>query len=224
MSSFIKCSTWFAAVAVFAALVTARPCFAQEANSETVKETVKAEAMEAEEAENESGGPNPLAIDPDLAIWTGVVFLLLFLVLKTFAWPQITAALEERERKIADNIASAQALNEEAKRLLAEHQAKLDAAAGEVRALLEEARRDADVTRKRIEAEGQKAAKDELDRAVREIGRARDAAIQDLAVTSANVAVDLAKGVVKQEISADRQKQIVRDALGKLSAAAPSKN
>lgn len=224
MSSFIKCSVWCAAVAVIAALATVRPCFAQEGESAAAKETVKAAALEAEEAENESGGPNPLAVDPDLAIWTGVVFLLLFLVLKTFAWPQITAALEERERKIADNIASAQALNEEAKRLLAEHQAKLDAAAGEVRALLEEARRDADVTRKRIEAEGQKAAKDELDRAVREIGRARDAAIQDLAVTSANVAVDLAKGVVKQEISADRQKQIVRDALGKLSAATPSTN
>lgn len=223
MSSCFKLAGCCAAVALIAALAVVRPGLAQEKES-AVKDTVKAVAMEAEEAENESGGPNPLAIDPDLAIWTGVVFVILFFVLKTFAWPQISAALEERERKIAENIANAEALNEKAKQLLAEHEAKLAAAAGEVRALLEEARRDADVTRKRIEAEGQKAAKDELDRAVREIGRARDAAIQELAVTSANVAVDLAKGVVKQEISADRQKQIVRDALGKLGAATPSTN
>ena len=49
---------------------------------------------------------------------------------------------------------------------------------------------------------------------MREIDRARDAAIQDLAVTSANVAIDLARGVVRSEISADRQNQIVREALG----------
>jgi F-type H+-transporting ATPase subunit b len=185
----------------------------------TVDPSAKVEA----EAEHESG-PNPLAFDPDLAIFTAVVFLLLVAVLGKFAWPPITAALDERERKITDNIAAAQAQNEAAKQLLAEHEAKLSAAAGEVRAMLEEARRDAETTRKRIETEGQQAAKAELDRAVREIGRARDAAVQELAISSANVAVDLARNIVREEISADRQKQIVRDALGKLSAAAPSKN
>ena len=134
--------------------------------------------MEAEEAENESGGPNPLAIDPDLAIWTGVVFLMLFVVLKTFAWPQITAALEERERKIADNIASAQAQNEEAKRLLAEHRGEAGRGRGRSSGFAGRSSPRRRVTRKRIEAEGQKAAKDELDRAVREIGRARDAAFK----------------------------------------------
>jgi F-type H+-transporting ATPase subunit b len=175
------------------------------------------------EAEHESG-PNPLAFDPDLAIFTAIVFLLLVAVLGKFAWPQITAALDERERKIADNIAAAEAQHDAAKRLFAEHEAKLAAAAGEVRAMLDEARRDADHTRQRIEAEGHQAAKEELDRAVREIGRARDAAVQDLAVASANVAIDLARGVVRDEISADRQKQIVRDAISKLGIAAPSKN
>jgi F-type H+-transporting ATPase subunit b len=175
------------------------------------------------EAEHESG-PNPLAFDPDLAIFTFVVFILLVIVLGKFAWPQISAALDERERKIQANIDAAQAQNDEAKRLLGEHEAKLAAAAGEVRALLDDARRDAETMRKRIETEGQQAAKAELDRAVREIGRARDAAVQDLAVSSANVAVDLARNIVKQDISADRQKQLVHDALRKLSATAPSTN
>jgi F-type H+-transporting ATPase subunit b len=190
-------------------------------SAQEAEHTAAAHAAAHEEA---AGKPNPLAVDPDLAIWTAVIFVLLFLVLRTFAWPQITAALEERERKIADNIASAEARHEDAKRLLAEHEAKLAAAAGEVRAMLEEARRDADHTRRQIEADGHKAAKDELDRAVREIGRARDAAIQNLAVASANVAIDLARGVVRDEISADRQKQIVREALSKLGAATPSTN
>jgi len=201
--------------------------FAQEAKEAEHQAKAAAEAAMEDAPHGDDGAhgsPNPLAVDPDLAIWTAVIFILLFAVLRTFAWPQISQALEERERKIADNIAAAEAQNEAAKRLFAEHEAKLAAAAGEVREMLEEARRDAETTRKRIEADGHKAAKDELDRAVREIGRARDAAVQDLAVTSANVAIDLARNVVKAEISADRQQQIVREALSKLSAAAPSQN
>jgi F-type H+-transporting ATPase subunit b len=207
-------------IAVVVASAGTNPLLAAvKSETPTVDPTAKVEA----EAEHESG-PNPLAFDPDLAIFTAIVFLLLVAILGKFAWPQITVALDERERKITDNIAAAQAQNDEAKRLLAEHEAKLAATAGEVRELLEEARRDAESLRKRIEGEGQKAAKDELDRAVREIGRARDAAVEELAITSANVAVDLARGVVQSDISPDRQKQLVRDALSKLSATAPSKN
>jgi F-type H+-transporting ATPase subunit b len=219
----------FAFVALLISLCFAKApiAFAQTAKDAEHKAEAAAEAAMEDSPHGGSGDhaqPNPLAVDPDLAIWTGLIFILLFAVLRTFAWPQISAALEERERKIADNIAAAEAQNEAAKRLFAEHEAKLAAAAGEVREMLDEARRDADSLRKRIEAEGHQSAKDELDRAVREIGRARDAAVQDLAVTSANVAIDLARNVVKTEISADRQQQIVREALSKLSAAAPSQN
>jgi F-type H+-transporting ATPase subunit b len=168
--------------------------------------------------------PNPLGFDLDLAVWTLVVFILLFLVLKKFAWPQIVLALEERERNIAENIAAAEARHEDAKRLLAEHEAKLAAAAGEVRALLEEARRDAEHTRKMIADKGHQDAQDELKRALREIGRAKDAAVQELAHSSANVAIDLARKVVREQLTAEQQSQLVRDALGKLSAASPSKN
>ena len=86
------------------------------------------------------------------------MFLLLFAILSKFAWPQIAAAIDERERKIADDIAAAAEKHEEAKRLLAEHEAKLAAAAGEVRALLDEARRDAEHTKNSIVAEARKAA------------------------------------------------------------------
>ena len=159
----------------------------------------------------------------DLAIYTFVVFILLLAILGKFAWPSIVKALEEREKVITDNIAAAEARHEDAKRLLAEHEAKLAAAAGEVRALLEEARRDADLTRRSIEAEGKKAAQEELDRALREIHRARDASVQDLAVSSANMAIDLAQKIIREKLTAETNNQIVRDAIAKL-APQPSNN
>jgi F-type H+-transporting ATPase subunit b len=168
--------------------------------------------------------PSLLAFQPDLAIFSLIVFLLLLGVLSYFAWPQIAAALDERDRKITDNIAAAEARLDEAKRILAQHEAQLAAAAGEVRALLEEAHRDADHTRRSIEEKGRQTAKEELDRAIREIKRARDGAIEELASASANVAIDLARKVIRDKLTADEQSKIVKDALGKLSAATPSKN
>jgi F-type H+-transporting ATPase subunit b len=222
MSGSTKIVSLCASAIVAMAIVASRPCCAAESDAK-LKATTHTAAVEAEAAEHESGDPNPLAFSKDLAIWTLVVFVVLFLVLKKFAWPQITEALEERERKIAATIADANAKLEDAKKLYSEHEAKLAAAAGEIRGLLEEARRDADHTKKSIEAEGQKAAKEELDRALREIHRARDAAVQELAVTSANVAIDLAQKVIREQLTPEKSNQIVREAVAKLSAE-PSKN
>jgi len=171
-----------------------------------------------------SGEPNPLAVDLDLAIWTGIVFLVLFFVLSKFAWPQISVALEEREKRIEDNIASAEAKHEDAKLLLAQHEAKLATAADEVRALLEEARRDAEHTKSQILAEAKKAADAERDRAVRDVDRAAENAMKSLAERSAHLAVDLASTVVRQNVTADQQAQLVRDALSKLAITEPSEN
>lgn len=188
---------------------------------------VKAAAEEAmEEESGEASGPNPLAIDPDLAIWTLVVFLVMFGILAKFAWPQIAAAVDERERRIAATIAAADARLEEAKRVLAEHEAKLAATAGEVRAMLDEARRDAESTKRKIEEDGRKAAAAEIDRAAREIERAKDGALHELAVKSANLAIELGERVVRDQlqISPEHQARIVRDALEKLGAAAANRN
>ena len=183
-------------------------------------------AKEGEHAESDDQAdkPNPLAVDLDLAIWTGVVFAALMFVLGKFAWPAISAALEEREQRIEGNIAAAEAKLEESKNLLAQHEAKLAGAADEVRGLLEEARRDAEHTKTQILAEAKKAADLERDRAVRDVERAADHAMKNLAETSANMAIDLAGKVVRQNSSADQQAELVREALGKLASSSPSQN
>jgi F-type H+-transporting ATPase subunit b len=213
-------------VASCATLVVATSLLSGIVHAQGVEADARAAAEEAAVEEEGGGGPNPLAVDPDLAIWTLVVFALLFAILKKFAWPQIAAAVDERERKIAATIAAADARLEEARRILAEHEAKLAATAGEVREMLDEARRDAEVTKRRIEEDGRKAASEEVARAAREIDRAKDSALQELAVRSATLAIELGERVVREQlqISPEHQARIVRDALEKLSAAAASNN
>lgn len=166
--------------------------------------------------------PDPLATDPDLALWTLGVFLLMLAILSQVAWKPIMEGLKAREENIDGAIAAAQRTHEEAKALLAEHQAKLAGAAAEVRALLDEARRDADATIAEAKAEAKAEFEAERDRAMRDIELAKDSAVRSLAERTAGLAIDLAGKVVRQEISATRQSEIVREALGRFSETASS--
>jgi len=168
---------------------------------------------------NASDGMNdPSDFKADLAIYTFVVFLLLLAILGSLAWPKISTALVEREKRIEANIAAAEAKHEEAKRLLAAHEAKLASAAAEVRALLEEARRDAEATKDEIVAEARNAAKAERDRAVRDIKLAADQATKNMAESSANLAIEIAGKVIRESINPAKQQELVRSALAKLNA------
>jgi len=174
--------------------------------------------------QDKSSGPSPLLFDIDLAVWTGIVFGVLLLVLRKFAWPAITTALDEREKKISDNIAEATAKHEQAKQILSDHEAQLAGAADQVRELLEEARRDAEHTKGEIIIEAKKAAEQEAERALRELEVAKEAALHELAQKSADAAIELAGKVVQEQVTPNRQAELVREALTKLTAAAPSDN
>ncbi len=168
--------------------------------------------------------PDPLATDPDLAIWTFVVFLAMLAILSQVAWKPIMEALKAREDNITGAIAAAQRQHDEAKALLAEHQAKIAGAADQVREMLAEAHRDAETTIAKAKADAKAEFDAERERATRDIEQAKDAAVRALAERTAGLAIDLAGRVVKQEITPARQSEIVREALGRFSGNGPSAN
>ncbi len=186
-----------------------------------------AEHTPATNAHNGGGSSDalvPLPFDPDLAICTLIVFVVLLLVLAKFAWGPIMEALEHREQGIADHISAAEAKNEEAAQLLVDYEKRLSNAANEVRELLEEARRDAEHTKGQIVAEAKAAASAEHERAMRDVGNAKDAALQAIAEVGADMAVTLAGKIVKKELKAEDHAELVREAVVRFPTAAPSDN
>jgi F-type H+-transporting ATPase subunit b len=201
---------------VLVGVIVTSPVARAQAEEDHAAEAAHEEAGHGEE--QASGNPNPLALDPDLAVFSLMVFVLLFGILSFFAWPTISAALTQREKTIENNLAEAAAKHEEAKQLLVQHEAKLANAANEVRAMLEEARRDAEHTKTEIVAEAKAAAIAERDRALKDVERAADHAMKNIAETIANQAVDLAGKVVSRNLTPDQHSQLVRDALSTLGA------
>ncbi len=166
------------------------------------------------------GSPNPLKFEPDLAVFTAIIFLVLMAVLWKFAWGPIMQGLRKREEAIAEEIASAQRSNEEAKDLLTQYESRLGEAADEVRSLLDQGKKDADSQRQQIIADAQDAARAEKDRAVREIDVAKNEALSELAEKSVDTAVDLAGRIVGKQLEAADHTRLIQEALEKF----PSQN
>ena len=81
-----------------------------------------------------------LTPDLGLLLWTLLSFLILFFLLKKFAWPAIIQGLSEREQNIADAIASAEKVKLEMSQLKNDNEAFLIKAREERALLLKEAK------------------------------------------------------------------------------------
>jgi F-type H+-transporting ATPase subunit b len=183
-----------------------------------------APAAIAAEGGHGGGEVNPLDIKPDLAFWTLVVFLALMAILWKFAWRPIAEALDKRERRIADQIASAEQANVDARKILDDYHRKLSDSEAEVRKILEQGRRDAEEAGRRMLEATRDEARREKERAVREIDAAAGEALKELAERSADLAVDLARKIVQSKIDRADHAQLIEQAVAGLAKIQPGKN
>lgn len=167
---------------------------------------------------------DPAEVKGDLAIFTLLIFVLLFAILYKFAWSKISAALDAREKGIRENIEAAQRANEEGKALLAQYEQKLADAQGEVKAIIEEARRDAEHTQQEILARARADAQVERDRSLHEIETATDQALKELAEKSTNLAVDLAAKIMQAQVKKSDHDRLIQDAVATFSRGMSGKN
>ena len=155
----------------------------------------------------------PGSIAADMAIYTLVVFILMVVILRVAAWNPIKKALDDREQGIIDHIADARRSAEKAERLLEEYEVKIAAAAQEANEIVAEGRRDAEATKDRIVEEAREAATAERDRALNDIEIAKNAALQDVAEKSADIAVALAGKIVDKELNASDHQALIKETL-----------
>lgn len=148
----------------------------------------------------------------DLAIWTFVLFLVLFAVLAKFAWGPILKGLRGREESMARLLAEAQSNAARSEAAVKEHEAKLAAANEEARSILADARRAGEELRESIVTEARGAAQRERDRAIADIAAAKQSALSEIADTSVRTAIGLAGRILKREIGPQDQERLAREA------------
>lgn len=148
--------------------------------------------------------------------WTAVVFLLLVVLLKAFAWKPILSAVKEREDNIQDALNQAKLAKKEMETLKADNERIMREAKIERDAMLKEAREIKD----RIVAEAKDAAKfegDKLIEAARQtINEEKNAAMADIKSQIGILSVNIAESILKQKLeNSEAQNELVQNYLNK---------
>ena len=144
-----------------------------------------------------------------LAVWMGIAFLLLFVVLSKFAFPAIIGGLKEREQTIEESMTRAERALAEAKQLQSDNEAARREAERQAQSILREAKE---------QAEAQRAA--DVDKTKAEIARLQEAARADIETQKqqalaelrsevAALAVGAAEKILQQKIDGAEQSALV---------------
>jgi len=125
--------------------------------------------------------------------------------LKKFAWKPILEALNEREKNIADSIASAEKVRFEMASMKSEHETLLNQAREERTLLLKEAKE----TKEKIIGEAKEAAKEEANKIMQEsrqqIEFQKNAAIIDVKNQIGTLVIEVAEKVLRKELANKEQ-------------------
>lgn len=155
---------------------------------------------------------------------TAIVFVIVVYVLGKFAWPPIMNGLNERERVIRESLENAKNEREEAKALLAEYTAQIDRAREEASVIVEQGRKNAESTARRIQDEAREEAGKIVERAKREITLATDAAKTEVYELAAELSLDVAKRVVRKELSPSDHRDLIKESLKAMEEASGKLN
>lgn len=136
-----------------------------------------------------------------LFVWTLLAFLIVFYILKKFAWAAILKGLSERESNIADSIATAERVKKEMAQLKNDNEALLQAAREERATLLKEAKeiKDKMINDAKEEAKNQ-AAKIIAD-ANASIQHQKMAALTDIKNQVGKMVVEVSEKILRKELS-----------------------
>jgi F-type H+-transporting ATPase subunit b len=160
----------------------------------------------------------PLTIEFGLMFWTIVVFVLLLLILKRFAYPALLGAVEARERALQQQLDEAERNRAESAALLAEHKKLLAEARGQAHALLVEARTSAEKERALAMERTMQEQQQLLERARRDIGDERDRAIAELRREAVDLSLAAASKLIGERLTSETDRKLVQEYLAGLGS------
>lgn len=141
-----------------------------------------------------------------LFIWALIIFLILVMLLKKFAWKPIIAALNAREEGIQSSIDEAKKVRSEMANLKAENENLLAQARAEREGMLKEARTMGEEIVAKSHRDAEAEYKRMVEKALEDIRSEKMRALVDVKNQLANLSIEVAEKILRQELT-DRKTQ-----------------
>jgi len=157
---------------------------------------------------------NPLVqVDPGLAIWTIVVFLVLLFLLKKFAWGPLLRALEARQEKIQKSLDDAEKAQKELERLNNESADILRKAHAEAESIISKSYAESEKLREELKQK----AREEADAIIRDarsqIETETSKALRQIRSEIADMSVMIASKLVQRNFTKEDNNELIEETL-----------
>ncbi|TRZ36697.1 F0F1 ATP synthase subunit B [Niallia circulans] len=158
-----------------------------------------------------AGAASHDGINGGTAIFQLVIFLVLLMLLKKFAWGPIMGIMKQREEFVANEIDSAEKNRIESAKLLEEQRELLKEARTEAKELIDNAKSQGELQRETIIADARKDAERLKNSALLEIEQQKEKAVTAIREQVSSLSVLIASKVIEKELSEQDQEKLIND-------------
>ena len=146
-------------------------------------------------------------------------FLLLIVLIKKFAWGNITSIFVERAKKISDDIDSAESARKNAEVLEQKREEALAGSREEAATIVETAKETAEKNKASILADTTEEVSRLKQKANQEIAQSKAEALRSIKGDVADLSIDLASKIIVQTLDKEAQSQLIDSYIDKLGDA-----
>jgi F-type H+-transporting ATPase subunit b len=155
-------------------------------------------------------------IIPGLMIWTIIFFVIVFFVLRKFAFGAIQKLIDERREQIRRSIEEADNARDEARNLLEEHRQLIGQARSDAEGIIAEARKTRESMELRMREETEAEHQRRLEETRKEIDAAVKQGLERIRAEVADLTLEATSIVVGKKLDADRDRELISEAIGSL--------
>jgi len=154
-------------------------------------------------------------VSPDIGtiFWMLLMFIIVLVILKKFAWKPILNALEKREKSIEEALLSADRARERMEKLQADNEVIMAEARKERDNMLKETRQMSEKLLNEAKGKAGEEARKIIEAAREQIKNEKHAAISEIRNQVAELSVDIAEKILREKLKSDKEQQ---DLLNKL--------
>jgi len=181
-----------------------------------VRETRVNDTTSVVEHASDAPGSGLFSIDPGLSIWTWVVFGLLFVILRKFAWKPMMESVEKRENMMAKAVEQAQKTKEELERIGEKQAEMIREARDEARSIIENGREAAQNAAGRIQEKAAAEAQESLQLAREQIILEKERALREIREQSVDLIISASEKLISGSLDDEAHRRLVEKHLGEL--------
>ena len=165
-----------------------------------------------------AGSGEPYYGDLGQAIAAVTIFVILFLILRKWAWGPVVSTVRRREEGMAEALKTAESQQTEAAELLEEYRARLASAEADAANVVAKSRKQAALRGEEILTAARAEARKNIAKGNEDIERARREALQELRIDTARLATDVAEQVIDRELTEDDQRRLMKQAMAEIES------